>query len=141
MGWIFFLFALDFVQILFYQVVVSANTTRLETTVSAADVVTMETLCRAQLLTVSTAHAPIREPAFSSSTRPLCVWSVREVMEVNANVFMFYDQGPNFDDVSSLFPCDVDSAIQYINLGYGAQTPKIVILQCIFSSFCVIFEF
>ena len=37
-------------------------------------------------------------------------------------------QGPYFDDMSSFFPCKIDYAIQYINLGYGAQAPKIVIL-------------
>ena len=30
--------------------------------------------------------------------------------------------------MSSFFPCEIDDAIQYINLGYGAQAPKIVIL-------------
>ena len=33
-------------------------------------------------------------------------------------------QGPDFDDMSSFFPCEIDDAIQYINLGYGAQAPK-----------------
>ena len=37
-------------------------------------------------------------------------------------------QGPDFDDMSSFFLCEIDDAIQYISLGYGAQTPKIVIL-------------
>ena len=37
-------------------------------------------------------------------------------------------QGSDFDDMSSFFPCKIDDAIQYINLGYGAQAPKIVIL-------------
>ena len=37
-----------------------------------------------------------------------------------------YNQGPDFDDMSSFFPCEIDDAIQY--LGYGAQAPKIVIL-------------
>ena len=37
-------------------------------------------------------------------------------------------QGPDFDDMSSFFPCKIDDAIQYINLGYGAQASKIVIL-------------
>ena len=32
------------------------------------------------------------------------------------------------DNMSSFFPCEIDDAIQYINLGYGAQAPKIVIL-------------
>ena len=39
-----------------------------------------------------------------------------------------FDEGPDFDDKSSLFPCEIDHGIQYINLGYGAQAPKIVIL-------------
>ena len=38
------------------------------------------------------------------------------------------EQGPDFDDMSSFFPCYIDDAIQYMNLGYGAQAPKIVIL-------------
>ena len=38
-------------------------------------------------------------------------------------------QGPDFDDMSSLFPCVIDDAIQYINLEYGAQASKIVILK------------
>ena len=37
-------------------------------------------------------------------------------------------QGLDFDDMSSFFPCEVDDAILYINLGYGAQAPKILIL-------------
>ena len=37
-------------------------------------------------------------------------------------------QGPDFDDMSSFFPYEIDDAIQCINLGYGAQAPKIVIL-------------
>ena len=37
-------------------------------------------------------------------------------------------QGPNFDDMPSFFPSKIDDAIQYINLGYGAQAPKIAIL-------------
>ena len=39
-----------------------------------------------------------------------------------------HNQGPDFDDMSSFFPCEIDNAIQYSNLGYGAQSPKIVIL-------------
>ena len=39
-----------------------------------------------------------------------------------------HDQGPHFDDMSSFFACEVDNAIQYINLGYSAQAPKTVIL-------------
>ena len=38
------------------------------------------------------------------------------------------DQGPDFDGMSSFFPCDIDDAIQYINLGYGAQAPKMVVI-------------
>ena len=52
---------------------------------------------------------------------------------VNTGITM--NQGPDFDDMSSFFPCEIDDAIQYINLGYGAQAPKIVILYCIVSSF------
>ena len=37
-------------------------------------------------------------------------------------------QDPDFDEMSSFFSCEIDDAIQYINLGYGAQAPKIVIL-------------
>ena len=33
-------------------------------------------------------------------------------------------QGLDFDDMSSFFPCKIGNAIQYINLGYGAQAPK-----------------
>ena len=39
-----------------------------------------------------------------------------------------YDQGSDFDYMSSFFPCEIDDAIQYINLGYGAQAPKIVLV-------------
>ena len=37
------------------------------------------------------------------------------------------EQGLDIDDMTSSFPCEIDDAIQYINLGYGAQAPKIVI--------------
>ena len=40
-------------------------------------------------------------------------------------------QSPNrrsCDDMSSFFPCEIDDAIQYINIGYRAQATKIVIL-------------
>ena len=40
----------------------------------------------------------------------------------------YHDQGPCFDDMSSFFPSGIDDVIQYINLEYGAQAPKIVIL-------------
>ena len=39
-----------------------------------------------------------------------------------------YEQGPDFVDMSYFFPCEIDDGIQYINIGYGAQAPKIVIL-------------
>ena len=29
--------------------------------------------------------------------------------------------GPDFDYMPSFFPCEIDDATQYINLGYGAQ--------------------
>ena len=47
-----------------------------------------------------------------------------------------YHQGPDFDDMSSFFPCETDDAIQYINLVYGAQNPKIVIFTAFFVIFC-----
>ena len=37
-------------------------------------------------------------------------------------------KGPDFDDMSCFFPCEIDEAIQYVNLGYEAEAPKIVIL-------------
>ena len=52
------------------------------------------------------------------------------------NNFYINQQGPDFDDMSSFFPCEIDDAIQYINLGYGAQAPKIVI----YGAFCVFFK-
>ena len=39
-----------------------------------------------------------------------------------------YHQGPDFDDMSSFCPCEIDDAIKYNNPTYGAQAPKIVIL-------------
>ena len=39
------------------------------------------------------------------------------------------------------FSTSLNDAIQYINPGYGVQAPKIVILQCIFLLFCVVFKF
>ena len=38
--------------------------------------------------------------------------------------FIHIDQGMDFVDMSSFFPCEIDDAVQYINLGYGAQAPK-----------------
>ena len=31
------------------------------------------------------------------------------------------NQGPDFDEMSSFFPCEINDAIQYINLGYETQ--------------------
>ena len=46
--------------------------------------------------------------------------------EIPGSLKLYGDnQGPNFDDMSSFFPCEIDEAIQYINLGYGAHAPKI----------------
>ena len=39
-----------------------------------------------------------------------------------------HNQGPDFDDMSSFFPSEIDDEIQYTNLGYGAQASKILIL-------------
>ena len=39
-----------------------------------------------------------------------------------------HNQSPDFDDMSSFFPCEIDDAIQYIYLGYVAKAPKMVIL-------------
>jgi hypothetical protein len=39
-----------------------------------------------------------------------------------------HSQGPDFDDMSYFFPREIDDAIQYTNLEYGAQAPKMVIL-------------
>ena len=52
------------------------------------------------------------------------------VLDTNGSVqiLKYNYQGPDFDDMSSFFPCEIDDANQYINLGYGAQAPKIVIL-------------
>ena len=50
-------------------------------------------------------------------------------MEIERKLANIRDKkGSDFDDMSSFFPCEIDDAIQYINLGYGAQTLKIVIL-------------
>ena len=45
---------------------------------------------------------------------------------------VFGHQGLDFDDMSSFFPCEIDDAIEYNNLGYGAQAPKIVISDSLF---------
>ena len=41
---------------------------------------------------------------------------------------IYNHQGADFDDMSSFFPCKIDVAIKYINLGYGALAPKTFIL-------------
>ena len=54
---------------------------------------------------------------------------LQEMLEVDINTWkVSYYQGPDFDDMPSIFPCEIDDAIQCINLEYGAQTPKIVTL-------------
>ena len=45
------------------------------------------------------------------------------------NYLVSYDQGPDFEDMSSFFPCEIDNEIQYINLGYGEQASKIIFLS------------
>ena len=52
-----------------------------------------------------------------------------------------YNQAPDFDDMSSFFPCEVDDAIQYINLGYGAQASKNMNFIVHFSSFLLFLSF
>ena len=47
---------------------------------------------------------------------------------INTIGLYYNHQGPDFDDISCFFPCEIDDAIQYINLVYGAQALKIVIL-------------
>ena len=51
--------------------------------------------------------------------------------EVISNTYS-YRHDPDFDDMSSFFPCEIDDVIQYVNLGYRAQAPKIVILLKLF---------
>ena len=43
---------------------------------------------------------------------------------VTLNVKMYNNQDPDFDDMSSFFPCKMGDAIQYINLENRAPTPK-----------------
>ena len=43
-------------------------------------------------------------------------------------LLIIHKHGPDFDDMSSFFPCEIDDPIQYIYLGYGVKAPKIVIL-------------
>ena len=49
-------------------------------------------------------------------------------IEKTSKYFTHFFKTADFDDMSSFFPCEIDDAIQYINLAYGAQAPKIVIL-------------
>ena len=77
-----------------------------------------------KLFNVAVLPAPVRVP----SQKPL-VPSVASVTSVAND--KDDNQGPDFYDMSSFFPCERDGVIQYINLGYGAQPPKIVILYCI----------
>ena len=58
----------------------------------------------------------------------LSYWNLDIVAAVTYMLADSYEQGPDFDDMSSFFPCNIDDEIQYINIGNGAQTPKIVIL-------------
>ena len=52
------------------------------------------------------------------------------IQEIEQTLTVFHNdhQGPDFDDMSYFFPCEMDDAIQFITLGYGAQARKIVIL-------------
>ena len=52
------------------------------------------------------------------------------------SILISYNQGPDFDDMSSFFPCEIYDAIQYINPGYGAQAPKIVMFSAFFVILC-----
>ena len=55
-------------------------------------------------------------------------WDVSEDNATKEVIKVGHKQGPDFDDMSSFIPCKINNAIQYINLEYGAQTPKIVTL-------------
>ena len=52
-----------------------------------------------------------------------------------------HHQGLDFDDMSSFFPCDIYDAIQYINIAYGAQAPKIVFYSAFFHHFVLFLRF
>ena len=58
-------------------------------------------------------------------------------------IYVTDDHGPDFDDMSSFFPCEIDDGIQYIHLGYGAQAPKIFYSEflCYFLLFWVLGHF
>ena len=49
---------------------------------------------------------------------------------------IYYEQGPDFDDMSSFFPCEIDDAVQYINLGYGSKNSYLIVdffvILCLF---------
>ena len=49
----------------------------------------------------------------------------RKIIYYYAIKLIANNQGSDFDDMSSFFPCEIDDAIQYVNLGYAAQAPKI----------------
>ena len=69
---------------------------------------------------------------FSFHIYTLIVFFLHGVKKTNVDD----DQGLDFDDMSSLFPCEIDDAIQYINLGYGAQAQKIVFFTALFVILC-----
>ena len=81
------------------------------------------------------AHGPVPEYSTSQSfnTFPLARLCV--------DAMLCYYQGLDFDDTSFFFPCDTDDAIQYINLGYGAQAPKINFIVHFFIILCFFFSF
>ena len=45
------------------------------------------------------------------------------VLTVKCSDYSDY-QGPDFDDMSSFFSCEIEDTFQYINLRYGAQAPN-----------------
>jgi hypothetical protein len=59
-------------------------------------------------------------------------FGVFTLLEIHLSVLLMFQlphyQDPDFNDMSIFFPCKIDHTIQYINLGYGAQAPKMVIL-------------
>ena len=64
------------------------------------------------------------------------------VIEIITHHYGHYiHQGPDFDDMSSFFLCEIDDAIQYINLGYGPRLQKKLFYNVFFCSFCVVFKF
>ena len=71
----------------------------------------------------------VSQVSIANFIKALIVCSFEKSLPPPNVVFHFScHQGPDFDDMLSFFPCEIDDAIQYINLGYGAQAPKIVIL-------------